>query len=77
MRNVSDNTCRENRNTHFMFSNFFLNGGFYDVMWKNRVEPERPKTIIWCLRISCYVTKATNTHVIVLAYLFKVFFLTD
>jgi len=24
MRNVSDKSCRENQNTHFMFSNFFL-----------------------------------------------------
>jgi hypothetical protein len=23
MRNVSDKSCRENQNTHFMFSNFF------------------------------------------------------
>jgi len=23
MRNVSDRTCRENKNIHFMFSNFF------------------------------------------------------
>jgi len=24
MRNVSDKSCRENQNTHFMFSNFFF-----------------------------------------------------
>jgi len=24
MRNVSDQSCRENQNTHFMFSNIFL-----------------------------------------------------
>jgi len=23
MRNVSDKSCRENQNTHFVFSNFF------------------------------------------------------
>jgi len=23
MRNISDKSCRENQNTHFMFSNFF------------------------------------------------------
>ena len=24
MRNLSDKSCRENRNTHFMFNNFFF-----------------------------------------------------
>jgi len=24
IRNVSDRSCRENQNTHFMYSNFFL-----------------------------------------------------
>ena len=24
IRNVSDKSCRENQNTHFMYSNFFL-----------------------------------------------------
>jgi len=24
MRNVSDKTCRENQNTHFIFNNFFF-----------------------------------------------------
>jgi hypothetical protein len=39
IRNVSDKSCRENQNTHFMFSHFFpkivpLN----EKMWKNMVE---------------------------------------
>jgi len=25
MKNVSDKSCRDNRNTHFMFNNLFLN----------------------------------------------------
>jgi len=29
MRNVSDNICRENQNTHFMFSNLLF---FYKIM---------------------------------------------
>jgi len=32
MRNVSDKSCRENQNTHFMFKNFFLNGAIYEIM---------------------------------------------
>ena len=28
----------------------------------NTVEPERPQETIWCLRIACWIPKATNTH---------------
>ena len=35
MRNVSDNSCRENQNTHFVFSNFFFEKRtVYEIMWK-------------------------------------------
>jgi hypothetical protein len=39
MRNVSDESCRENHNTHFMFENFFFseNRAVYEIMWKNMV----------------------------------------
>ena len=33
MRNVSNKSCRENQNTHFVF--FFENRAIYEVMWKN------------------------------------------
>jgi len=46
MRNVSDNICRENQNTHFAFSVtfifFFENHTVYEIMWKNIVLPDRP-----------------------------------
>ena len=29
MRNVSDESCRENQNTHFVFNNFFENRAFF------------------------------------------------
>jgi len=33
MRNVSDKSCRENQNTHFMFNNVFLkNRVIYEIM---------------------------------------------
>ena len=36
MRNVSDESCRENQNTRFIFNNFFLeNCNIYVIMWKN------------------------------------------
>jgi len=44
-RNVSDNSCRENQNTHFMFSDFFPKIMSSSVD-KNVGEPVRPRMII-------------------------------
>jgi len=30
-------------------------------MWKNTAELDRPQRTIWCTRIACCITKATNT----------------
>jgi len=39
MRNVSDKTCNENQDTHFMINIFFFeNRAVYDIMWKNIVQ---------------------------------------
>jgi hypothetical protein len=63
MRNVSDKSCRENQNTHFVFSNcFFENRAVYEIMWKNIVETDRPQMIIWRMRFACCKTMAKNTH---------------
>jgi len=48
-RNVSDENCRENQNTHFMFSNIFFpleNRAVCVIMWTNVVLPERPQVTI-------------------------------
>ena len=44
MRNVSDKSCTENRNTHFMLDNFFVfeNRAIYEIIWEN-VERGRPQ----------------------------------
>jgi hypothetical protein len=66
MRNVSDKSCRENQNTHFVFSNVFIfeNRTVYEIMWKKKklVERGRPQMKIRRWRIACCVTKAMNTH---------------
>jgi len=63
MRNVSVKSCRENRKTHFVFSDFFfLDNSVYVIMWKNAVEQVRPHMTIWRMRIACWIPKATNTH---------------
>jgi len=42
MINVSDKRGKGNENTHLMFGNLL----FYEIMWKNAVEPERPQMSI-------------------------------
>jgi hypothetical protein len=33
--------------THFIFNNFFFeNRAFYEIMWKNKVQPDRPQVTI-------------------------------
>jgi hypothetical protein len=63
IRNLSDKSCTENRNTHFMFSNFFFseNRAVYEMAWKNTVEPDEPQ-MIWRMRFACWVHETTNIH---------------
>ena len=74
---VSEKSCRENQNTHFMFNNIFFfyeNHAVYEIMWKNIVEPGWPQMKIWRMYIACWVTEATNTHseyVIIIAFPLK------
>ena len=47
-----------------MFNNFFFffeNLAAYEIIWKDVVESDRPQMIIWCMRIACWIVKATNT----------------
>jgi hypothetical protein len=47
MRNISDKSCIENQDTHFMFNNFFSESrGVYEIMWKNTAVPDRPQVTI-------------------------------
>jgi hypothetical protein len=43
MSDVSDKSCRENKNTHFLLNNFFEKLAIYEIMWKNIVEPDKPQ----------------------------------
>ena len=62
MRNVSDRYC-ENQTTHFMLNNIFCkNRAFYEIMWKNIVEPDRPLMTTWHIVTVCFVPKATDTY---------------
>ena len=75
MRNVSDKICTENLNTYFMFNYVLLSRAIYEIMWKNRIEPDRPQMKIRRLRIACWTPKATNTHsqyVIIIGFPLKI-----
>jgi len=62
MRNVSDKSCRENQNTHFVLIFFKKNRAVYEKMWKNVVERGWPQMTIWRKHIACRIPKATITH---------------
>jgi len=40
----------------------FENRAVYEIMWKNTVQPDRPQTTIWRMRIACWIPEATNAH---------------
>jgi len=50
--------------THILCSVTFIlkNHAFYEIMWKNIVEPDMPQMTIWHMCFTCWVLKATNTH---------------
>jgi hypothetical protein len=46
MRNVTENSCKENQNTFLCPITFSENRAIYEIMWKNMVEPDRPQMTI-------------------------------
>jgi hypothetical protein len=58
--------------THIMFNIFFFeNLTGYDIMWKNIVNPDRPRMRVWCMLVACWIPQATNTvseYVIIIAF---------
>ena len=73
MRNVSHKIV-EKIKTHILssMSFFFENCAFYEIKWKNTVEPYRPQITMWRMRIASWLTNSTDTHseyVIIIAFL--------
>ena len=48
MRYVSDSSCTENQDTHFVFNDafFFENRAVYEIMCNNSIQPDRPQMTI-------------------------------
>ena len=59
MRNMSDESCKENQNTHFCSIIFFFENCVIYEMWKNTVEPDRPQMAV---QYGAWKTKAINIH---------------
>jgi hypothetical protein len=76
MKNISDKSCREIRNTHFVLINFSFfpeNRAVYEIMRIDTVELVRPR-MMWRMRVASWITKAANTHsycVILIAFPLK------
>jgi len=63
MRNVSDKSCRENQNTHFMFKNFFSKVVPFMRQCQKILYSPTGNTTVWCMRITYWLTKGhTRTH---------------
>jgi len=64
--NVSDKSCTENQNTHFMCSITILseNRAVYEIMWRNycRARLVTDGDITRLMRLPCWIPKATNTY---------------
>jgi hypothetical protein len=54
----------EKNKTHVLCSITFFSKKvfFYEIKWKNFVEPGRPQMTIWRMCIACWIPKARNTH---------------
>ena len=61
-KNVSDNICKENRNTCYVQYFSFWKSCFYGIMCKNTVEKGTTQMTKWRNHIACWITNATNTH---------------
>jgi hypothetical protein len=73
--NISRNFCSswnffqtkvvEKMKTHILWSVTFYfpeNRAVCEIIWKIKVEPDRPQMTIWLRRIACWMPKAINTH---------------
>ena len=62
-------SCRENQNTHSLFSNFlFEKRAVYEVIWKHRVKTDWPHKTIEHMCFSCRISNSTHTHTLTHAH---------
>jgi hypothetical protein len=59
---VQEKLCRENQNTHFMFSNFSENYTVYERMCKKHDWARQATDDNQCTHFACWMPMATYTH---------------
>jgi len=64
MRIVSDESCRKNQKDILYSVTFFFfeNPAVYEIMLKHTVERIRSQMTTWCIHITCWIPRDTNTH---------------
>jgi len=62
MRHISDKFVEEIKTNTLCSKAFLKNRAFYEITWKNIVQPDRPQMTIRRMRIACCITKSTYTH---------------
>ena len=64
MRIVSDKSCKEYHNIHFVFNNFFFseNLAACEIMWKDMAISYRSRMTVRRMRVARCITKATDTR---------------
>jgi len=70
-KSVSDESCRENQNTRYVFKNFSSEIVSYEINWKSILEPGGPQKTIWRKCILCWMPKvrdALSEYVILIAF---------
>jgi hypothetical protein len=74
MKNVADNSCRENQNMNFMFNDFFFFFFFFFLFFflkqcrsGQATDDNRPRR----MRFACWIPTATGTHSVSNTYCFS------
>jgi len=57
MRNISDKSYKKHQNILYVQQQLSENRAFYEIMWKNVVDPKKSQTI-WRMRTACWISNA-------------------
>jgi hypothetical protein len=49
---------------------FFVNHAFYEIMWKDIVQSDRPQMTLWRMSFTYWTPKITNTHSVCVKLIF-------
>jgi hypothetical protein len=73
MRNISNKSCREHQNTHFLFSKFFRKSCrlWHHVGKRGRVRQATDDNTIRRMRFACWISKARHSRVCIRIWVYK------